>query len=80
MTVALEVSHVDNCLTPDSDEMEMIRRAARDNEINVVLGYSEKQGGHISTGQCLITSEGQLQMMYRNVRATLLQESWLPQA
>jgi hypothetical protein len=51
-----------------STEMARLREAARQSEINVILGFAERQGAQISMVQCLITQSGGIHILCREVR------------
>jgi aliphatic nitrilase len=60
----------DNSLVIGSPEFERITRAARDNAIWVVLGYSEKSGGSLYMGQAIIDDNGNVIATRRKLKPT----------
>src|SRR5713101_3676997 len=49
-----------NSLVIDSAETRRLCEAARENNIHVVIGYSEKAGGSLYMGQAFMRSDGEL--------------------
>ena len=47
-----------NSLTVNGPEITAVRRAARDNNVSVVLGFSEKDAGSLYMAQVIIGSDG----------------------
>ena len=60
----------DNSLIVDSPEYERIAGIARDKEIFVALGYSEKAGGSLFMGQALIDETGRTVAARRKLKPT----------
>ncbi|MEO9468722.1 carbon-nitrogen hydrolase family protein [Parasphingorhabdus sp.] len=62
--------HFNNCMTVDGPEVQAIAKAAMDNEIYVVLGYSEKQDGSLYIAQLHIDPWTQTITPRRKLKAT----------
>ena len=60
----------DNSLAVDSPQMSRVCEAAKQNSINVVLGYSEKAGGSLFMGQCLVSDQGEMIFARRKLKPT----------
>jgi aliphatic nitrilase len=60
----------ENCLVVGSAEMDAIRAAAAKNNINVVLGYSEREAGSLYMAQALIDNDGRLVFARRKLKPT----------
>ena len=60
----------ENSLVLDSREMASLRDAARKSGIHVALGYSERDGGSLYMGQCLIDDAGNLLFSRRKLKPT----------
>lgn len=60
----------ENSLVMGSEEHGVIEKAARDNSIYVVLGYSERSAGSLYMGQCLISPEGETLFSRRKLKPT----------
>lgn len=60
----------DNAMTSDGPHMERIREAARESNIYVVLGYTDKVGGSLYMAQAFITSDGELQGVRNKLKPT----------
>lgn len=60
----------DNSLEVASPEMDALRAAARQNGIYVAMGYSERDGGSLYMGQCLIDPYGDLLFTRRKLKPT----------
>ncbi len=65
----------ENSLIVGSPEAQRLVDAARDHDINVVIGYSEKAGGSLYIGQMLISREGELVATRRKLKATHVERS-----
>lgn len=57
-------------ITVDGPEMSMIRQAARDNDIAVGLGFSERSGRSCYMAQALILRDGELAITRRKLKPT----------
>lgn len=64
------VDYAQNSLDLDSAEFERIRIAARDLDIAIALGYSERFGGSLYIGQALIASDGTVLKTRRKLKPT----------
>ena len=60
----------ENCLVVGSAEMATIQEAAKRNNINVLLGYSERDGGSLYMAQALIDEDGELVYARRKLKPT----------
>lgn len=67
--------YFDNSMTAGGPEMEQIQEAARDNQIHVVLGFSERDGGSLYMGQAIIDDEGVRLATRRKLRPTHVERS-----
>lgn len=68
--MAKNIDYIENSLEVDSQEFCAIRLAAKANNINVVLGFSEKSGYSIYISQAIISSDGALKLKRRKLKAT----------
>ncbi len=59
-----------NCMRRDGPEMDRLCQAAKNNDINVMMGYSEIDGGSIYMAQCLIGSDGEVIFHRRKLKPT----------
>lgn len=59
-----------NSLEVESDEMRVLQNAAKDNQIHVLMGFSEKAGGSRYMAQALIGPDGQLLYARRKLKPT----------
>lgn len=57
-----------NAIRRDSDEMAALCAAARDNRINVVLGYTERSGGTLYMAQSIISDRGEALLHRRKLK------------
>ncbi len=60
----------DNSLVYGTPRAERIARAAKDNNIMVVMGHSEKDGGSLYMGQWIIGADGETVAMRRKLKPT----------
>ena len=60
----------DNSLVYGSPQADRIAKAAKDNNIMVVMGHSEKQGGSLYMGQWIIGPDGETIAMRRKLKPT----------
>jgi nitrilase len=60
----------DNSLVYGSPQAERLAKAAKDNNIMVVMGHSEKQGGSLYMGQWIIGPDGETIAMRRKLKPT----------
>ena len=66
----LSVQYVQNSLKIDSPEMRSICEAAAENQINVSLGFSERDGESVYIAQALIDENGKIRMARRKMKPT----------
>jgi nitrilase len=59
-----------NSLSLNSPQVELITDAARENDIHVVMGYSEKAGGSLFMGQMIIDRAGNIVATRRKLKPT----------
>lgn len=71
----LGVKYVQNCLKVDSDEMKRIQAAAAEGQINVALGFSERDGESVYIAQALIDETGELKMTRRKMKPTHMERT-----
>lgn len=64
-----------NSLAVDSDEMATLCAAAADNEIFVLIGFSEREGGSRYMAQALIGADGELAFSRRKLKPTHVERS-----
>ncbi len=57
----------ENSLTKDSETFLPIQNAAKENRVNVVLGFAERDGDKLYNSSLLINSDGEIQGLYRKV-------------
>ena len=60
----------DNSLVYGSAEADKLSKAARDNQIMVVMGMSERSGGSLYMGQWIIAADGSTVAMRRKLKPT----------
>lgn len=60
----------DNSLVLGSSDVDRLVDSARDNDINVVMGYSEKAGGSLYMGQMIIDRDGTIVATRRKLKPT----------
>jgi len=60
----------DNSLVYGSAQADRLARAAKDNDITVVMGLSEKQGGSLYMGQWIIGADGETIAQRRKLKPT----------
>src|SRR6266704_3464944 len=58
-----------------SPEAQRIVDAARDNDIHVVMGYSEKAGGSLYMGQMIVDRKGEVVATRRKLKPTHVERS-----
>ena len=66
----LGVEYVQNSLKVESPEMQAICAAAGEHGVNVVLGFSEREGESVYIAQALIDDQGKLRMTRRKMKPT----------
>ncbi|MFC3052006.1 carbon-nitrogen hydrolase family protein [Kordiimonas pumila] len=64
------VPYFDNSLDLKSEDFAVLLKAAVDNSIMVSMGYSERCGGSLYLGQCLIGTDGKLIYARRKLKPT----------
>ncbi|KAF7190454.1 Arylacetonitrilase [Pseudocercospora fuligena] len=64
-----------NCITAHGPEMARIRQAAADNNIYVMLGYSERAGGTLYISNCFIDNKGKVLMARRKLKPTHIERT-----
>lgn len=64
-----------NSLVVGAPEWELLKQAARRNRICVVMGYSERDGGSLYMGQCLIDDTGEILFSRRKLKPTHVERS-----
>lgn len=67
--------HAQNCMTADGPEAQAIAEAARENDISVVLGYSERCAGSLYIAQLIIDSDGTILAARRKLKATHIERT-----
>lgn len=60
----------ENSLSLNSPQVELITEAAKENDIHVVVGYSEKAGGSLFMGQMIIDRAGNIVATRRKLKPT----------
>jgi aliphatic nitrilase len=60
----------DNSLVYGSPQADRLAKAAKDNNIMVVMGHSEKHGGSLYMGQWIIGADGRTVAMRRKLKPT----------
>ncbi|SMR47860.1 unnamed protein product [Zymoseptoria tritici ST99CH_3D1] len=76
----LGVKYVQNCLTIRSIEMKRICAAAAEHQINVALGFSERDGESVYIAQALISETGEIKMVRRKLKPTHMERTILGDA
>jgi nitrilase len=64
------VPYHQNALTLKSPEADLLSKAAKENDIHVVIGYSEKAGGSLYMGQMIIDRTGKVIATRRKLKPT----------
>jgi len=67
--------YYENSLSIDSSEFLTLCAAAREHRIHVLMGYSERSGGSLYMGQCLIDDTGTLVHARRKLKPTHVERS-----
>jgi nitrilase len=65
----------DNSLVVGGEDAERIVDAARDHDIHVVMGYSERAGGSLYMGQMFVSRDGELIATRRKLKPTHVERS-----
>ena len=71
----LGVKYVQNSLVVDSPEMRSVCAAAKENEIAVSLGFSERMGDSVYIAQALIDRSGALRVARRKMKPTHMERT-----
>jgi nitrilase len=71
----LGVKYVENCLPASSPQMRCIQEAAATYQINVGLGFSERDGDSVYIAQALIDEKGEIQMKRRKMKPTHMERT-----
>jgi aliphatic nitrilase len=67
--------YMDNSLVLGSPQHQRLEAAARDIGIHIAMGYSERAGGSLYLGQCLIDDEGRTVQARRKLKPTHVERS-----
>lgn len=67
--------YMDNALVLGSAQHRRLEAAARDIGIHIAMGYSERAGGSLYLGQCLIDGEGRTVQVRRKLKPTHVERS-----
>jgi nitrilase len=71
----LTCRYIKNSLRPEGPEMAKIQQCAADNNIVVVLGFSENSGNTLYISQAIIDSNGQMLALRRKIKATHMERT-----
>ncbi|KAK0900802.1 hypothetical protein LTR91_011892 [Friedmanniomyces endolithicus] len=71
----LGVKYVENSLEIDSPQMRRIRDAAATHQVNVGLGFSERDGDSVYIAQALIDEKGEIRMQRRKMKPTHMERT-----
>ncbi|KAK3720832.1 hypothetical protein LTR37_003495 [Vermiconidia calcicola] len=71
----LSVKYVQNSLRVDSAEMKTMCGAAAEHQINVSLGFSEREGESVYIAQALIDETGKIKMTRRKMKPTHMERT-----
>lgn len=71
----LFLKYFQNSLSINSEEMDRIRAAAKENHMVVVLGYSERLGDSLYMGQSIIDADGKLVLSRRKIKPTHMERT-----
>jgi nitrilase len=71
----LTVEYIKNSLSVESEEMKTLCECARENEIVVVLGFSERDGASVYISQCTIGANGKLLMKRRKLKPSHMERT-----
>ncbi|RBQ80153.1 hypothetical protein FVER14953_06618 [Fusarium verticillioides] len=67
--------YIKNCMRADGPEMGRIQQCAADNDITVVLGFSENFHNTLYISQAIIDSDGKLLAVRRKIKATHMERT-----
>jgi predicted amidohydrolase len=73
--IPLVHKYMQNCITAHGPEMARIRQAAADNNIYVMLGYSERDNGSLYISNALIDNKGKVLLGRRKTKPTHLERT-----
>lgn len=77
----LTIKYMRNCLKVDSPEMTTICEAAKENGINVVLGFAENDNNSLYIAQATISGQtGEILMTRRKIKPTHMERTILAKA
>jgi nitrilase len=71
----LGVKYVENCLPVNSPHMKRIREAAAEHQINIGLGFSERDGDSVYIAQAMIDNSGEIRMKRRKMKPTHMERT-----
>ena len=71
----LGARYIQNSLVIDSNEMKTICAAAAEHGIQVVLGFSERDGDSVYIGQALISADGKIVFARRKMKPTHMERT-----
>lgn len=66
---------MENSLPISSPQMQQIRDMAADHDINIALGFSERDGNSVYIAQALISSTGEIEMTRRKMKPTHMERT-----
>ncbi|SCV53998.1 related to aliphatic nitrilase [Fusarium fujikuroi] len=67
--------YIKNCMRADGPEMARIQQCAADNDITVVLGFSENFHNTLYISQAIIDADGKLLALRRKIKATHMERT-----
>ncbi|KAF5530043.1 aliphatic nitrilase [Fusarium mexicanum] len=67
--------YIKNCMRADGPEMARIQQCAADNDITIVLGFSENFHNTLYISQAIIDSDGKLLALRRKIKATHMERT-----
>jgi nitrilase len=71
----LTVEYIKNSLSIESEEMKALCECARENDIVIVLGFSERDGASLYISQCTIGTDGKLLMHRRKLKPSHMERT-----
>ena len=71
----LGIQYVQNSLKVNGSEMKRICDAAADSQINVAIGFSERDGESVYIAQALIDGTGEIRMTRRKMKPTHMERT-----
>ena len=73
---ALNTKYALNSLTANSSEMAQLQRAAKEDSIAVVIGFSERSSsGSLYMGQAIISPQGEVMLQRRKLKPTYMERT-----